>query len=141
MFKFTVREVVLLLALIATWVAWWASRPSVRLPLGMDGYCPVTVLKENRWQLGSGRFSAVHEGRRYFFADETAKQEFLAIPEHYAPVCSGDDVVKLTLQNVRKPGERRFGIGYGDRIYLFESEDSLQTFLAEPKRFSDTAMR
>lgn len=141
MFKLTLRELFLTVALAAVAVGWWASSPSRNAPLAMDGYCPVTLLNENRWQRGSGRFSVTYEGRRFLFADDTARQEFLGVPERYAPACDGNDAVRLTRDNVSTPGARQFGLVYHNRILLFESEDNLQAFLAEPERFAKGPVR
>ena len=54
--------------------------------LGLDGYCPVTLADQKKWQVGDRRYGVIHRGRTYLFAGPVEQQKFLANPDHY---CSG----------------------------------------------------
>jgi protein disulfide-isomerase len=102
---------------------------------GMDGYCPVSVMDENRWVAGDRQWGAQHRGRTYLFRDAAAQQRFLANPERYAPALAGFDPVLVTELGQYLPGKREHGVRYNDRMYLFGSEEALQKFSQTPDAY------
>jgi thiol-disulfide isomerase/thioredoxin/YHS domain-containing protein len=102
--------------------------PAGSPPWGLDGYCPVTLCEKQKWIRGDRRWGAIHRGRTYLFAGPQEQQRFLANPDGYAPVASGNDVVVAAEQGQIVPGTREHGVFYKHRIYLFSSEASLQKF-------------
>lgn len=108
-------------------------------PIGLDGYCPVQLVEKAVWSKGDKRWGAVHRGRTYLFAGQEEQQRFLAAPDRYAPVDSGNDVV-LALELGRSvPGTRDHGISFGGRVYLFADEASLERFSKNPKYYAERA--
>jgi YHS domain-containing protein/thioredoxin-like negative regulator of GroEL len=105
-------------------------------PVGLDGYCPVTLWEKRVWQSGTKEFGAIHRGRTYLFANEEAQKKFLANPDRYSPVLSGNDPVLRVDRNQEVPGKREHGAFYGDRIYLFASEETFQQFDRDPVRYT-----
>lgn len=110
--------------------------------LGLDGYCPVTLLNRNipekqRWRKGDPRWGAIHRGRTYLFTGPIEQQAFLADPDRYAPVLSGVDSVVALESGRSVHGSRRFGVVYNDQVFLFSSEDSLQRFAQNPARYAE----
>jgi protein disulfide-isomerase len=85
--------------------------------------------------LGDRRWGAIHEGRTYLFAGPEDQNRFLADPTHYAPVFSGDDVVKLVDEGKRVQGSRMHGAWFHGKVYLFVSEGSYQQFDKNPFRY------
>ena len=70
---------------------------------------------------------------------------FLADPDRYAPVISGNDVVVAADKGQNVPGNREHGVffGYqasGYRIYLFSSEESLKKFTSNPHPYATQAL-
>ncbi|OHB81710.1 MAG: hypothetical protein A2W31_09355 [Planctomycetes bacterium RBG_16_64_10] len=106
-------------------------------PLGMDGFCPVTLKKQQRWTLGDRRWGVIHRGRTYLFASAEAQREFLQDPDLYSPVLSGIDPVVALEQGRSMAGRRRHGVFYGGRVYLFASESSLQRFSRSPEQYAN----
>ncbi|GAB6165267.1 hypothetical protein JCM19992_12670 [Thermostilla marina] len=104
-------------------------------PLGLEGYCPVSLTEKGRWVLGNRRWGARHEGRTYLFAGPVEQQKFLADPERYAPVLAGIDVVKALDSGRVEEGRREFGAWYRDRVYLFADEESFERFNMNPERY------
>jgi YHS domain-containing protein/thiol-disulfide isomerase/thioredoxin len=114
---------------------------SVQLPpdcpvLGLDGFCPVTLIEKRAWAQGDARWGAIHRNRTYLFCSEAEQKQFLANPDHYSPVMSGDDAVLATDAGRSVPGERRYGVFFGNRVYLFQNEQTLKTFAAHPNRYA-----
>jgi protein disulfide-isomerase len=110
-------------------------------PLALEGYCPVTLCLKKRWTIGDVRYGAVHRGRTYLFAGPEEQQEFLANPDRYSPVLKGHDPVLALDEHRLVPGERRYGLFCGGRIYLFCCEQTLQTFARNPQRYMAEAVQ
>ncbi len=106
-------------------------------PLGLEGYCPVSLCeKPDSWTMGDTRWGVQHEGRTYLFAGPEQQRRFLANPYRYAPVLSGNDPVMALDQGQSVAGSRTHGGFYGGRIYLFSSEASYQQFSQNPNRYA-----
>ncbi len=121
-------------------------RPQFQLPpgsppLGMEGYCPVTLVNQKRWVQGDSRWGAVHRGRTYLFTGPEEQKHFLASPDSFSPVMSGNDPVMAADQRQVVPGTRTHGVFYGNRIYLFSSEASLQQFNQNPRRYAAESLQ
>lgn len=127
-----------------TATARYASRPVTDsqpaeqnpMPLGLEGYCPVTLVESGSWVEGQAGWGARHRGRTYLFRGLEEQQAFLADPDRYAPALSGDDPVAAFDSGSSLPGERRYGVTYQQRIYLFASPESRATFAANPQRYT-----
>jgi len=102
----------------------------------MDGYCPVTLLDQWKWQKGDPRWGAVHQGQVYLFSTQQEQQKFLANPHRYGPAMSGIDPVAYLGQGKVVRGEREFGLTFNGTLYLFSSEENLQQFRNEADRYS-----
>jgi len=115
-----------------------AGRPAATTapPLGMDGYCPVTLLRSEKWVKGDPRFGVIHRGRVYLFTGEDEKNIFFADPDEYSPVLAGIDPVQLNTVGEAIEGNRAHGVVYRKRVYLFSSEDNLEQFWKDPERYA-----
>ena len=107
------------------------------LPLGLEGYCPVTLIDRGQWVEGRPQWGARHRGRTYLFAGADQQQAFLAGPDRYAPTLSGDDPVVAFDTGKQTPGLRRYGVTYQQRIYLFSSPETRNAFAANPQRYTE----
>jgi len=110
------------------------------LPLGLEGYCPVELVERKTWTLGDRQWSVTHAGRTYLLAGPEQQRRFLADPNRYSPVFSGNDIVMQVDRGQTVTGQRRHGVFFCDRVYLFSSEESLQTFARQPDYY-DAALR
>jgi protein disulfide-isomerase len=117
-------------------------------PLGLEGFCPVQLthaMKQaepnRRWTRGDVRWGAIHRGRLYLFAGSNEQAAFLADPDRFAPVCSGDDPVLALDQGRQVPGKREFGVLYNGRFYLFAGESTLNQFAKNPERYTAEAIQ
>lgn len=108
-------------------------------PLALDGYCPVTLVNDNKWTQGDKRFGIIHRGQLYLFTSEAQKQQFWKDPDLYAPILSGSDPVAFAESGQSIAGSRRHGVFFRNQIYLFTSEQSLEKFWAAPQRYADIA--
>lgn len=113
-----------------------AERKPSATPLGMDGFCPVTLLQANKWVQGNPKFGVIHRGRTYLFKGQQEKQRFLDDPDEYSPVLAGIDPVALTEGGQILEGNRAHGVVYRRRVFLFSSEDNLNRFWDDPEQFA-----
>jgi YHS domain-containing protein/thiol-disulfide isomerase/thioredoxin len=109
-------------------------------PLGLDGYCPVQLVEKASWRRGDTHWGAIHRGRTYLFSGPEEQRRFLAAPDRYAPVNSGEDIVLAVEQRRSVPGDRIHGVFYAGHVYLFADEASLLKFSRAPKEFADRAL-
>ena len=117
-----------------------ASDQAAGPPLGLDGFCPVTLTATERWQPGDVQFGAIHRGRTYLFIGHAEQQAFLADPDRFAPMLSGFDAVQLIERQQYVQGHRAYGVFHRNRVYLFASEQSLQQFFQRPDFYDQQAM-
>ena len=113
-----------------------APDPYGSMPLGLEGYCPVTLVDKGTWVEGRAQWGARHRGRTYLFAGAEQQQAFLAAPDRYAPALSGDDPVLACDTGKQVAGQRRFGVTYQSRTYLFSSPETRAAFAANPQRYT-----
>lgn len=110
--------------------------PSPSMPLGLEGYCPVTLVDKGEWVEGRAQWGARHRGRTYLFASAEQQRVFLADPDRYAPALSGDDPVLACDSGRQVAGQRRYGVTYQSRTYLFSSPETRSAFAANPQRYT-----
>lgn len=104
--------------------------------VGLQGYCPVSLLKSNVLIKGDPRISARWGGQIFYFATEQNRALFRKNPNACLPECDGCDPVVLAKQFKAVPGDPRLRVRFVNRVYLFRSEESKAAFLASPLRYS-----
>ena len=105
-------------------------------PLALDGFSAVTLVEQKKWTLGDARWGAIHHGRTYLFCAEDEQKRFLASPDRYSPVLAGSDPVLALDEGRTVDGDRRYGLFYENRVYLFHDEASLERFSQHPNRYA-----
>ncbi len=107
-------------------------------PLGMDGYCVITLATRQAWTKGDKRFGAIHRGRLYLFGSGEAQQMFLSDPDRFSPALSGYDAVVFAETGKLVEGVRSHGLAYNGQMYLFSSEEALARFEDNPAPYAET---
>jgi len=115
---------------------WPPKLPTGTPPLAFDGYCPISLQQAQKWVRGNKTFGAIHRGRTYLFVNDTARQQFLASPDAFSPVFSGNDPVLMLDENKVVAGDRKFGFEYRGAFYLFSSKDTMEAFARKPDSYS-----
>ena len=105
-------------------------------PLALEGFCPVTLLNENRLVEGRKEFKAEHDLRTFRFASEAARAEFLRQPERYTPANNGECTVSQVEKGQLLAGNPRWGVVYSGHLFLFRSGEERQLFAKEPERYA-----
>ncbi|MCH7727103.1 MAG: thioredoxin family protein [Planctomycetes bacterium] len=111
-------------------------------PMGLDGFCPVTLLEKRAWKKGNVRWGIRHRGRTYLFAGQQELQRFWADPDRYSPALSGYDPVLLLEKSQWISGNRQFGVFYQNpdtqrtHIYLFADAATRKQFETSPEAYA-----
>lgn len=113
--------------------------PGGNPPLGLDGYCTVSLMEQHQWKRGDARWGAIHRDRTYLFCGPEEQQKFLANPDRYAPMLSGFDPVLFAQHGKLVSGRRQHGVWFQDQMFLFVDEASLERFRSSPASFAGTA--
>jgi hypothetical protein len=109
-----------------------SALPSVAL----GGYCPVELGGNGRWVLGDLRWTVVYRNWIYRLSGPEQRRRFLADPDRFAPVDSGNDVVMSVSKNCSVPGKTAYCAIYENRLYMFSSEATQAEFNRTPQRFA-----
>lgn len=117
-----------------------SAAPASQPELALEGFCPVTIVAERRWQEGKPELGVIHLGRLYLFADQKAMETFLADPVPYTPMLNEIDVVRFFADRVIVPGKRTHGTVINNRMFFFQDEAALEHFNAEWQRYFDAAV-
>ena len=111
------------------------------LPLGLDGYCPVELVRHDAWAQGDSRYAVEFAGRTYLMSGPEQHRAFRSNPERYAPVNSGFDPVLSFEENVREAGRTDACAVFEGRLYMFAGPDSLARFQSDPHRYARAILK
>ncbi|MDO4571617.1 MAG: hypothetical protein Q4D38_14630 [Planctomycetia bacterium] len=103
--------------------------------IGLDGFCPVTLLTTEQWVEGSKQWSVVHHGITYYLASAEQVQAFLDDPDKYVPVHDGHDPVTLLDSGKEARGTTDNCVVFEGKLYMFSSEASLNRFFDDADRY------
>ncbi len=115
------------------------GEPGVPMPVGLEGYCAVSLIEKGQWVEGRAKWGVRHRGRTYLFAGPEEQQAFRTNPDRYAPGLSGDDPVLAIDAGRQTPGQRQYGVSYRSKVYLFSSPDTQAAFKADPQKYAQRA--
>lgn len=110
--------------------------------LAMQGFCPVTVISQDKWVEGNPKFGVVHLGKLYLFTSEANMKTFLADPIPFTPVLNEIDVVRFFEERKIVPGKREWGLKdpIYNRMFFFADESAMNHFYNEYERYTDAAI-
>ncbi len=111
------------------------DRGKVKL-VGLEGYCPVDLVRGEKWTQGESRFAVEFEGYTYLMSGPQQHRAFRSNPGRYAPANAGNDPVLSFEENVLKAGHTESCAVFEGRLYMFENIDTLARFQANPKRYT-----
>ena len=114
--------------------------PAINPSLALEGFCPVTLSEKQQWVPGDRRWGAIHRGRTYLFVGPEEQKRFFTDPDRYAPAVAGNDIIVALEQGQSVPGQRQHGVFFGNRVYLFSSEATLEKFSKNPHQYASQAM-
>ncbi|MCC9604090.1 DUF255 domain-containing protein [Stieleria sp. JC731] len=110
--------------------------------LAIQGYCPVSVVKDGQWLEGKPEFGVIHLGKLYLFANKPAMQAFMVDPMPYTPMLNEIDVVRFFEEKKIVKGNREWGVidPIHNRMFFFADEAAMLHFEASFERYVDAAI-
>ncbi len=105
-------------------------------PIGLEGFCPVTLAEQKKWNRGDVRYGVEHRGRTYLFCTPENQKRFFESPDRYSPVMCGMDPVLQLEARQTAPGRRDLGVFYQSRVYLFATIESKAAFEKQPQKYA-----
>ncbi len=111
--------------------------------IGLDGYCAVTLIRDQKWVKGDKQWGCFHRGKLYLFTSQKKRNEFQATPDMFSPLLGGSDPVEYHDNGKLIDGKRSFGVFYGDDegpqlIVLFKDQANRNKFESQPGRYLKT---
>lgn len=103
--------------------------------VGLDGFCPVSLLDAEEWVEGDAQWTVMHHGVTYHLSSASQVQKFLADPDAYTPVMDGADPVLVNTTGEKTVGKTEFSVVFEGKLYMFTSEANLNTFMDAPEKF------
>ena len=98
----------------------------------MKGFCAVALREQRQLVDAVPIYSAIYQSKRYYFSSAEAQARFEEAPQKYAPVAGGSDVVVRTNSDQVVEGSLDFAVWYKDRLFLFNSPESVEAFSLNP---------
>jgi YHS domain-containing protein len=105
--------------------------------LGLNGYCPVCIVKQGKWVKGNDQHVSTYDGFSYRFPSNEVKQMFDQDPAQYVPALGGDCIVCYAKSGKRVPGDIRFASISDNRLFLFPSDNERKMFNKSPSDYID----
>lgn len=104
--------------------------------LGLEGFCPVKLIRDREWESGDPKIAESYRGVTYHFSSEEQRAEFRRDPRRYTPQNLGCDPVVLFDQQKAITGKIRFGAFFDDELFLFQSPENRREFKANPLKYA-----
>ena len=99
--------------------------------LAIGGFDPVAFFTDARAMPGDAGYELSQAGVVWRFRNEGNRAAFVAHPEIYGPQFGGYDPVDVA-RGVAYPGNPKFWLVSGDRLYLFGGAEARDAFDARP---------
>ena len=111
--------------------------------LGLEGYCSVTLMDQQKWIKGDQQWGCIHRGRLYLFATREYRDRFQMSPDMYSPLLGGADPVDFHARGNLVTGKRKHGVFCGEDegptvIVLFVNANNRAKFEADPSEYLRT---
>jgi hypothetical protein len=101
--------------------------------LAIEGFDPVGYFADHVAEIGSEQFEASEAGAVWRFRNEGNRASFVAHPDIYGPQFGGYDPIDMA-RGVTVAGNPRFWLVSGQRLYLFNREETRAAFAADPSK-------
>jgi thioredoxin-related protein len=108
--------------------------------VGLEGFCPVSLVEERRMVYGQRTLTLSRDGLVYCFVDAQMRQRFEKWPGRFLPVNGGRCPVAQVDQGEIRPGEARWCVLFKDHLFLCSDEEGRSRFLKNPERYAHVAM-
>jgi hypothetical protein len=146
------RSVIVLGALTGALTGWWtciiqlSAATTERIVtdyhtgLAISGFDPVAYFTESKAIHGHPELESRYAGASWRFVNEGNRAAFIANPAVYMPVFGGYDPMGV-IRGVAVAGHPEIWLIVGERLYLFRSPQTRESFAAGADEFVATARR
>ena len=104
--------------------------------VGLEGFCPVRLMKSREWVSGREDLTAEFRGITYYFSGESERQEFLKDQLAFAPQNLGCDPILLYKDQRAVVGQITYGVFFDNQLFLFDSAENRVEFKENPLKFT-----
>ena len=104
-------------------------------PIGLEGYCPLCIVKIKQWVKGSSQYPFEYDGKTYLFPAADQKQAFMQDPAKYAPILGGDCIVAKVELGKRIPGSVQHAALHRGHLYLFANAQAKEKFRTSKEKY------
>ncbi len=104
--------------------------------VGLNGYSPISLWNERRWQKGRAEFAWTHKGVVYLMRNAQERDQFRANPERYASQFLGCDPVVISESRRAVRGNPQYGAYFSGMLFLFATAETRMKFQRAPHRYS-----
>ena len=104
--------------------------------IGLEGFCPVSLLGERQWISGREDLSETYRGITYYLSSKEALSEFRQDPRKFSPQNLGCDPVVLYQDQQAVTGKIKFGAFFDHQLYLFDTVENRTAFKASPLKYT-----
>lgn len=102
--------------------------------------CLVSAVEDREIVKGSEEFALFYRGFLLNFRSAEHQARFSRSPDRYWPMLDGLCCVSLAESGRKVQGEVQFAAVFRKRVWFFTSEETLQTFLADPAEMVEEAL-
>lgn len=104
--------------------------------LGLEGFCPVKLIRDREWVSGDAALAETYRGVTYHFSSKADREEFRKDPRRFTPQNLGCDPVVLFDEQRAITGRIRFGAFFDNELFLFQSPENRREFKANPLKYA-----
>jgi YHS domain-containing protein len=110
--------------------------PQPEAVVALAGYCPVSLVKNQRLVPGTVTVTLEHDGHVYRFANPSQRNLFQKYPERFTPLNGGHCPVSQVDRGEFVAGDPRWGVLYHGHLYLCAGAAGRDRFLRDPERYA-----
>lgn len=103
--------------------------------LGLEGFCPVKLIRDREWVSGKGEVTETYRGIVYHFSSEAAVEQFRQNPRKYTPQNLGCDPIVLFENQQAIVGDIKYGAFFDKQLFLFDSDENRREFKQNPLKY------
>lgn len=103
--------------------------------LGLEGFCPVKLIRDREWISGQGQITETYRGIVYHFSSDEAVAEFRKDPRRYSPQNLGCDPIMLMDQQRAVVGNIKYGAFFDKQLFLFDTDANRREFKKDPLKY------
>ena len=86
------------------------GKPKHEEPIALEGYCPVSLIRERKLVRGETDYSVRHDGRTYRCATRAFSVDFRREPDRFVPANDGSCPVTELDRRKETPGDPKWGV-------------------------------